>query len=115
MKKLLLIVALFGSCSLNAMRTKFKLWTANTHDASIPYLNLDIEQFKMHKVDAGTYRLVTDAGVTNKYVKFPVDGAIQQNWSDYTCLYIKNNENRLDKIGCMDTKKIMNPHSVEIS
>ena len=114
MKRILLIVALSASFNVHAMRKTFKIWTSHIHDNSIPSLNLDVERFKVHQVPAGTYRLITNAGVTNKYVKFPVDGAVQQTWFNFTCLYIKNNENKLDKIGCFDTEKVMDPSSIHM-
>ena len=97
-----------------AMRTTFKIWSSPVVDDSIPFLNLDVEQLRFHHVSAGTYRLRTDEGATNKYVKFPVDGAVFQQWKNITCLYIKNNENSLDKLGCLDTLKVMNPFSMDI-
>lgn len=107
MKRLLFIFLIAVSCQLDAHRKAFTFWINPVADTALPTLNLDIPRSVTYPVQAGTYRIVTDQGPTNKYVKFVFDGAIRQNWTDCTCLYMKNNEAGYDKLGCIDTKKVM--------
>lgn len=95
------------SSQLDAHRKRFTVSINPVVNSNVPELNLDIPRTTTFPITQGTYRLVTNAGKTNKYVTFPVDGAIRQNWTNYTCFYTKNNEDSYDKLGCVDTTKIL--------
>lgn len=108
MKKLLYIALFFVSFQLDANRKQFTIFVSPVVNKDAQELNVDIPRSKTFVIPEGTYRLTTNAGPTNKYVTFPVDGAIRQDWTYITCFYIKNNENKYDKLGCLDTTRIMN-------
>ena len=112
MKKLLFLTLALCSLSLQATRSQFTVWTSPVVNKDIQELNLDVPRNTNHVVPAGVYRLATNDGPTNKYVKFPVDGLLRQHWADYTCFYVKNNENSYDKIACVDTKQTMHKNLV---
>lgn len=88
------------------MRTQFEVWTSSKEDKNIPELNLDVEPMKRHHVEQGVYRLVNNAGKSNKYIRLPLHGAVIKVM-DTTCLFIRNTEQGFDKLGCIDTNQLL--------
>jgi hypothetical protein len=100
----LLILALLASFNLNCHQMPVKFWLSNEiiTDNLIPELNVDIDQFSVHDIPCGTYRLSTNNGLSNKYVKMVIDGKISRISKDFVCFYISDGDGGFMRIACID-------------
>ena len=90
------------SFSLVAHKEPVEFWISPIVDPEIKELNVDIEQFSSFDVPRGTYRLVTNDGKSNKYVKLVFDSQIRQLCKQWTCFYAKDVSGDLMRIACID-------------
>ena len=104
MRKLLILLLLSCSFVIESHQLPVKFWISQIVDPEIKELNVDIEQFTTFDVPAGTYRLVTNNGKSNKYVKLVLDGYISQLAKDWTCFHAKDGVGGSMRIACIDTK-----------
>lgn len=101
----LLILLLFSFFSLHSHESSVKFWVSLNDvitDNTIPTLNIDIDQFSVHDVPCGTYRLSTNNGLSNKYVKMVIDGRISRLTKDYVCFHSSDGQGGFMRIACID-------------
>lgn len=106
MKKILFLALALCSFNVQAHKPGFFLWTSPVVDKNAPDLNVDVPLHVSQPFTAGVYRVVTNDGPTNKYVQLAFDGCLRKNWGTFTCFYLKNYDDSLEKAGCVDTKKL---------
>lgn len=102
MRKLLSLILISCSFMLQSHQLPVKFWISPIVDPDIKELNVDIEQFAVYDVPCGTYRLTTNNGKSNKYVKLVFDSQIRQVCKDWTCFYASDGQGGFMRIACID-------------
>ncbi len=98
---------------LQSHQLPIDFWISNNVEPEAKELNVDIEQFGVLDVPYGTYRLVTNNGKSNKYVKLVFNSQIRQVCKDWTCFYAADGQGGFMRIACIDINT--GDHDISIS